>query len=78
MIIWLAGLAQWHWPTAKTPKKLVDFILKEKRLTLLTLLGGEQAWTLNFYLKSFVMDSVQVGKAVFVKENYTTRTGEFW
>ena len=25
-----------------------------------------------FYLKSFDMDSVQVGKAVFVKENYTT------
>ena len=25
-----------------------------------------------FYLKSFDMDSVQVGKAVFVKEIYTT------
>ena len=25
-----------------------------------------------FYLNSFAMDSVQVGKAVFVKENYTT------
>ena len=36
------------------------------------LLGGEQAWTSSFYLKSFDMDSVQVGKAVFVKENYTT------
>ena len=26
----------------------------------------------GFYLNSFAMDSVQVGKAVFVKENYTT------
>ena len=34
-----------------------------------SLLGGEQAWIPNFYLKSFVMDSVQVGKAVFVQEN---------
>ena len=30
------------------------------------LLGGEQAWTPSFYLRSFDMDSVQVGKAVFV------------
>ena len=36
------------------------------------LLGCEQAWTPNIYLKSFDMDSVQVGKAVFVKESYTT------
>ena len=36
------------------------------------LLGGEQAWTSNVYLKSFVMNSVQVGKAVFVKESYTS------
>ena len=36
------------------------------------LLGDEQAWTPSFYLKSFDMDSVQVGKAVFVKESYTT------
>ena len=36
------------------------------------LLGGEQAWTPSFYLRSFDMDSVQVGKAVFVKESYTT------
>ena len=35
------------------------------------LLGGEQAWTPSFYLRSFDMDSVQVGKAVFVKESYT-------
>ena len=35
-------------------------------------MGGEQAWTPNFYLKSFDMDSVQVGKAVFGKEIYTT------
>ena len=35
-------------------------------------LGVEQAWTPNIYLKSFDMDSVQVGKAVFVKESYTT------
>ena len=38
----------------------------------LSLLGCEQAWTPNIYLKSFDMDSVQVGKAVFVKESYTT------
>ena len=37
-----------------------------------TLLGVEQAWTPIIYLKSFDMDSVQVGKAVFVKESYTT------
>ena len=36
------------------------------------LLGCEQAWTPNIYLKSFDMDSVQVGKAVFVKGSYTT------
>ena len=38
----------------------------------ITLLDVEQAWTSVFYLKSFDMDSVQVGKAVFVKESYTT------
>ena len=37
-----------------------------------TLLDVEQAWTSVFYLKSFDMDSVQVGKAVFGKEMYTT------
>ena len=36
------------------------------------LLGDEQAWTTSFSLRSFDMDSVQVGKAVFVKESYTT------
>ena len=36
------------------------------------LLDVEQAWTSVFYLKSFDMDSVQVGKAVFGKEVYTT------
>ena len=36
------------------------------------ILGVEQAWTPNIYLKSFDMDSMQVGKAVFVKESYTT------
>ena len=36
------------------------------------LLDGEQAWTSILNLKSFVMDSVQVGKAVFGKESYTT------
>ena len=36
------------------------------------LLNVEQAWTSVFYLKSFDMDSVQVGKAVFGKEIYTT------
>ena len=36
------------------------------------LLDVEQAWTSVFYLKSFDMDSVQVGKAVFGKEIYTT------
>ena len=39
---------------------------------LLALLGDGQAWTPNIYLKSFDLDSVQVGKAVFVKESYTT------
>ena len=33
----------------------------------LALLGGEQAWTPDFDLMSFVMDSVHVGKAVFVR-----------
>ena len=41
-------------------------------VVLEALLGCEQAWTPNIYLKSFDMDSVQVGKAVFVKESYTT------
>ena len=36
------------------------------------LLDVEQAWTSVFYLKSFDMDSVQVGKAVFGKEIFTT------
>ena len=40
-------------------------------MVLEALLGCEQAWTPNIYLKSFDMDSVQVGKAVFVKESYT-------
>ena len=39
---------------------------------ILTLLGGEQAWTPSLYLKSFNMDSVQVGNAIFGKEIYTT------
>ena len=41
-------------------------------MVLEALLGCEQAWTPNIYLKSFDMDSVQVGKAVFGKEIYTT------
>ena len=41
-------------------------------MTLQPLLGGEQAWTPNFYLKNFDMDSVQVGKTVFGKEIYST------
>ena len=36
------------------------------------ILGDEQALTPIIYLKSFDMDSMQVGKAVFVKESYTT------
>ena len=36
------------------------------------LLGCGRVWTPIIYLKSFDMDSVQVGKAVFVKESYTT------
>ena len=40
-------------------------------MVLEALLGCEQAWTPNIYLKSFDMDSVQVGKAVFGKEFYT-------
>ena len=35
------------------------------------LLDVEQAWTSIFYLKSFDMDSVHVGKAVFGKEIFT-------
>ena len=31
----------------------------------------------QIYLKSFDRDSVQVGKAVFVKESYTTYTDNF-
>ena len=42
------------------------------KLIRTTLLDVEQAWTSVFYLKSFDMDSVQVGKAVFGKEIYTT------
>ena len=38
----------------------------------LALVGDGQAWTPNIFLKSFDMDSVQVGKAAFVKESYTT------
>ena len=45
---------------------------KSSTYGIITLLGDEQAWTPSFYLRSFDMDSVQVGKAVFVKENYTT------
>ena len=41
-------------------------------MLLEAVLGDEEAWTPNIYLKSFDMDSVQVGKAVFVKESYTT------
>ena len=44
----------------------------------ITLLGGEQALTPSLYLKSFDMDSVQVGKAVFGKEIYTTLGIEQW
>ena len=36
------------------------------------LLESEQAWTSILNLKSFVMDSVQVGKAAFGEESYTT------
>ena len=36
------------------------------------LLGCEQAWTPNIYFNSFDVDSLKVGKAVFVKESYTT------
>ena len=39
---------------------------------LLHVYGGEQAWTPSLYLKSFDMDSVQVGKAVSGKGIYTT------
>ena len=42
------------------------------RSVISSILGVEQAWTPNIYLKSFDMDSVQVWKAVFVKESYTT------
>ena len=45
---------------------------KSIAMLLEAVLGDEEAWTPNIYLKSFDMDSVQVGKAVFVKESYTT------
>ena len=36
----------------------------------LALLDGEQAWTSTFNLKSFVMNSVQVGKAaIYLKDS---------
>ena len=38
----------------------------------ITLLVVDRHKLTVFYLKSFDMDSVQVGKAVFVKEIYTT------
>ena len=50
-------------------------IVKNKKTPYIVkqaLLDVEQAWTSVFYLKSFDMDSVQVGKAVFGKEIYTT------
>ena len=45
---------------------------EERSLLKRPLLDGEQAWTSILNLTSFVMDSVQVGKAVFGKESYTT------
>ena len=47
-------------------------IVKNYKYIHPSLLDVEQAWTSVFYLKSFDMDSVQVGKAVFGKEIYTT------
>ena len=43
-----------------------------KHIIIAALLDGEQAWTSILNLKSLVMDSVQVGKAVFGKESYAT------
>ena len=43
------------------------------------LLDGEQAWTSILNLNSLVMDSVQVGKAVFGKESYCgMKTDPLW
>ena len=41
-------------------------------INIITLLVVDRHKLTVFYLKSFDMDSVQVGKAVFVKEIYTT------
>ena len=41
-------------------------------MLIITLLVVDRHKLTVFYLKSFDMDSVQVGKAVFVKESYTT------
>ena len=53
-------------------KKHVEKRGKKSIQTNVPLLDVEQAWTSVFYLKSFDMASVQVGKAVFGKEIYTT------
>ena len=53
-------------------------VSKMPLLNISALLDGEQAWTSILNLKSFVMDSVQVGKAVFGKEIYTTLGIEQW
>ena len=60
---WASSLLGW-W--------LVGWLQLKSRFEYFSLLDVEQAWTSVFYLKSFDMDSVQVGKAVFGKEIYTT------
>ena len=49
--------------------------VKFANMKKISFLGVEQAWTPIIYLKSFDIDPVQVGKAVFVrrrKKSYTT------
>ena len=50
----------------------IAWISRIQTINIQTLLGCEKAWTPIIYLKSFDMDSVQVGKAVFAKESYIT------
>ena len=59
-------LANAHLINEEIQVKINNLILE------ITLLVVDRHKLTVFYLKSFDMDSVQVGKAVFVKEIYTT------
>ena len=65
----MAALGKQAWRNSVYPKKFVAAFVNWNYLLLLVV--DRHKLTL-FYLKSFGMDSVQVGKAVFVKENYAT------